>query len=558
MHLTDTWILLPARGGSKGIPRKNLRLLHGTPLLLHILSELSPHLPLERIIVSTDDNEIAFIAKNYAQIHLRDSSLSTDSITLDEVAVNVAQWLIGKGANEYDILLTVQPTSPFIRYETVIKAVKMLRDGAKSIVTVKDDRHLRWTIDEDQQPQPLFQGRLNRQLLPITLAETGGIIGAHIGDILRKSTRIHEPVALLPLDNVEGLDIDTYADWAVAEYYLRRKRIVIRADASVDFGMGHVYRAIALAQELSEHDLIIVTKEEDEYKLGANFLQQYPYHITLIDQENSFIKFLAEFQPDITIIDVLDTTKAYIKQVLAHSQFLVTLEDMGAGASLANLVINDLYTDFSPEPNHWYGIQHSILAPQFEFIQPKKHVNDEVANILITFGGTDPSNLTIKVLQALEKIEYNGRVVVVLGYGYQHDVAAINKIELDLEIKRVVDNMAELMSDADLALTSAGRTVTELVTVGIPTIVMCQNLRELLHTHASGPYGVVNLGLGKAVTTSTLNQHIKLLLENKRLREEMHRRALRAARGRSNRRIVKDILNAFLDHTDSKEKQNEE
>lgn len=547
MQLTETWVLVPARGGSKGIARKNLRLLHGRPLILHVLEELKFILPPEKIIVSTDDNEIAKLSEPYARIHRRSEALSVDQATLDEVATEVARWLISEGATMADILLTVQPTSPFLRYTTILEAVNKMKAGARSVITVKDDRHMRWTLDEERLPKPLFDKRVNRQWLPVTLAETGGIIGARIGDIIESGKRIQQPVSLLELDEIEGLDIDGYADWAAAEYYLRRKRIVIRADASSEIGMGHVYRAIALCFELGEHDLTIVTQGSGTYSLGAEFLQRHPYHVEVIDEVDGLMGLLREIQPHIIFLDILDTSQALVQTIKTHAQdaFIVSLEDLGTGAQLADLVINDLYTDFYPERNHWYGIQYSILAPQFEITPPKESINEKVTNILLTFGGTDPNNQTLKALQALQQIDFKGRVVTVLGFGYQHDTKNLEAFEIDVEIRHAVDDMAELMRQADLALTSAGRTVTELISIGTPTIVICQNLRELRHTHASGPYGVINLGLGASVEVSTLAHHIEVLLKNKHLREDMHLRARSAVQKRSNREIAQKILDAY-------------
>ncbi len=79
---------------------------------------------------------------------------------------------------------------------------------------------------------------------------------------------------------------------------------------------------------------------------------------------------------------------------------------------------------------------------------------------------------------------------------------------------------------------------------GIPTIVLCQNVRELLHTHASSPFGVANLGLGEHVGVDTLRSHIELLMGRHDIRLNMYRRMRKAVRRRSNERIVRKILQA--------------
>lgn len=537
------WILVPARGGSKGIPRKNVRPLGGQPLIVHVLTALQRRFDRTQIIVSTDDDEIARLIAPFAVCHVRSAEIAADASTLDDVAVAVAHWLLQRGATNNDLLLTVQPTSPFITADTIERAIALFDAGVSSVISVKDDRHLRWTRDADGHATPLYEQRVNRQWLPETWAETGGVIGARIGRIIADSTRIQHPIALLPLSTKEGLDIDGYADWAVAEFYLSRRRIVVRADAAPALGMGHVYRALALAHVLSEHDLRLVTRSDGDFALGADFLRRHPYELTTVADESAFIDFLADFAPDITIRDVLDSAETTMQRIKPHTRKLVALEDLGPGARLADLVINDLYTDFYPQENHWYGVENAILNPQFETIQPQPF-NPVVDHILIAFGGTDPQNLTHKAVVALERCSYDGTTTVVLGPGYEHETPAAN--QSSVTIVRTVDNMAQLMQSADLAITSAGRTVTELMTLGVPLLVLCQNNRELRHTHASSPHGVINLGLGNFVDGDTLTHHLRLLIDDADLRRDMRYRALQATQNRSNSRIVQRILDATV------------
>ena len=536
------WILIPARGGSKAVPRKNLRQLAGKPLILHVLANMGEDFARDQIIVSTDDLEIEQLVKPFALIHPRPRHLATDSATLDQVASAVAEWLIENGAHPDDALLTIQPTSPFIRSTTILRGLRALADGASSVLTVRDDRHLRWTIDKNEKPEPLFTERLNRQWLPPILAETGGLIGTRISYLLEKKTRIVQPVALLEVSSEEGLDIDDFKDWAVAKFIANRKRIVIRTDGGPTLGMGHIYRAIALAQELGEHQLMIVACDQEGYQLGAEFLAAQPYPLQTITDEADFYAILDVFRPDVTILDILDTTEAFMGEVVKRSKGVVTLEDLGPGSRLADVVINDLYTDFYPQKNHWYGVQNAILSPHFETINPHQKTNEQVEKILIAFGGTDPKNLTLKALMALSELDYIGEVIVVLGPGYSHGSVDLLDFQLQGVIHRSVKNMAMLMQTADLAITSAGRTVTELMTLGIPTLVMCQNSRELRHTHASSPFGVMNLGLGEHVAAQTLAQYIVMLLKDFQLRCDMRERALQATQGRFNRKIAQRIL----------------
>jgi spore coat polysaccharide biosynthesis predicted glycosyltransferase SpsG/CMP-N-acetylneuraminic acid synthetase len=542
--MDGVWVLVPARGGSKGIRGKNLRSLAGRPLVAHVLDELSRLVPRERLVVSTDDSLIAHAVEGRATVHDRPADLSDDRTTLDEVTVAVARWALERGAGENDVLITVQPTSPFLRAASVREAAVRIAAGDGCVVSVRDDRGLRWTVDERGSPAALFTERVNRQWLPPTLIETGGMIGARMRDIVDHGTRIIEPVSLVELGSIEGLDIDTYADWAVAEFYASRRRIAIRADAGPDLGMGHVYRAYALFLELHDHDVRVVVSGDEVHRLGVDFLRGHDVAIEMVEGEKGFLDFLEWFEPDIVIMDMLDTDEEHTAAIRPLAPFLVAVEDLGPGAQQADLVINDLYTDFDAAENHWYGVNYAILGPQFESVGARPEMRPEVANILVSFGGADPRGLTAKALEAIAETDFAGVVTVVLGPGYQHGDVDLDGLGLRGTVLRSVTDLAVVMRDCDIALTSAGRTVTELMTQGIPTISMCQNTRELMHTHASSPFGVTNLGLGEHVTPALLAQHISLLLEDAQLRAAMRSRMLTAIRGRSNRRIVTDILSA--------------
>jgi len=538
------WILIPARGGSRGIPYKNVRPLGGKPLILHVLESCLQIADPSRVVVSTDDEITTFVVGERCRLHKRPTNLCGDEVTLDEVAADVARWLLDEGAAGSDVLLTVQPTSPFLPPSAIEEALALLSEGAGCVVSVRDDTHLRWRVDEGGIPRPLFQERLNRQWLPRSLLETGGLIGARLGDIVRTGTRIHEPIKLIELDRKAGIDIDTPSDWAMAEFYADRRRIVLRADGGTNLGLGHLYRLLALSAHLGQHDCVVMTRCEGPFALGAQFLEDSMPNILLLHDEEEFFERLAEFSPDIAMLDVLDTTEDYILEVRRHAGFVVSFEDLGSGAIHSDIVVNDLYYDSCPQDNHWFGVEHSILAPQFEALGSAPEPRPEVREVLVTFGGSDPSGLTEKALSALAKTDHDFRVTVVLGPVNPGRTFNLSDCGLRGEVVSSRGCMAALMHRSDLAITSAGRTVTELMSQGIPTIALCQNVRELLHTHASSPFGVANLGLGEHVGVDNLRSHIELLMGRHDIRLSMYRRMGKAVRGRSNERIVRRILSA--------------
>ncbi len=219
----------------------------------------------------------------------------------------------------------------------------------------------------------------------------------------------------------------------------------------------------------------------------------------------------------------------------------MTFEDLGEGAAHADLVVNDLYVSSSPQGNMLLGVDNALLAGAFDHVTPGARFMPGVEHMLVIFGGTDPSNLTEKALSALAGIGFDGQVTLVIGPGHADRDTTLEPFGLRGRVLQDVTNMAEVMADADMAISSAGRTVTELMTIGIPTLVLCQNRRELLHTHASMPYGVMNVGLGSLVDQETLRSTLRFLIADRDLRARMNELMLHATANRDNRGIVRRI-----------------
>jgi spore coat polysaccharide biosynthesis predicted glycosyltransferase SpsG/CMP-N-acetylneuraminic acid synthetase len=546
MIAEGVWALVPARAGSKRIPGKNVRPLGGVPLVCRVVGTLGRLLPKERIVVSTDDPVVEHLCSSAGLVHERSSATASDDATLDDVAVEVAGWLLSTGAAPEDVLLTVQPTSPFVRESTLRRAIDLAaEDGC--VVTVRADRSLRWARDDEGETRALFEQRLNSQWMTPTYVETGAVVAARLGDLVAHGTRFVPPVRLLETADDEAIDIDSYADWAVAEAFATRRRIVIRADGGVQTGMGHLYRAVALACELGYHQCTVVTVETEGRDLASRFIRDHWGDTEVFRDEDEFLAYLSEESPDIVVLDVLDTAVPFTRQVRQRTSFLVCIENLGKGADEADVVINDLYTDARPRPNHWYGVENSILASQFEVVRPRQRPRRRVEQVLLAFGGSDPQNLTVKALDALRLLRFGGEVTVVVGPGYAHPPVDLSAASLRGVVLATVPNMATVMNRADVALTSAGRTVTELMTQGVPTVAICQNMRELLHTHASAPFGIVNLGLGEHLEAEVLARHVRVLMKDYELRLSLRQRMLRAVAGRSNAAIASRLLDAFAD-----------
>jgi CMP-N-acetylneuraminic acid synthetase/spore coat polysaccharide biosynthesis predicted glycosyltransferase SpsG len=539
-----TWFMIPVRGGSQGVPRKNIKLLGDKPLLAYTIETLLTISNKEMIIVISDDEEILDYARTFGVTVMQEPK-TTGKATLDDVSLKVINSFEGKISDE-DIFLTIQATCPFVSSKTILKGIELLKNDANSVITAIDDRHLSWGVSESGEPEPHYKERLNRQDLPSHFKESGAVIGSKVKLIKKNNTRINKPLKLIPISKEEGVDIDDFNDWAIAEYIVNKKKIFIRTDASKLIGMGHVYRSLAIAQELSKHQIEIFTLKENS--LGFEFFTEFPFKVHQLSSESEFIDIVTDKNPEVTILDILDTKKEYITQLKQSSAKVITFEDMGEGANYADLLISDLYKNLSIGINNQLtGVQNSILAPSFETynITPIT-ISKDVEHILVLFGGTDPSGLTSLTLKSLKDLNYNGEVTVIQGLGQKSEILNIKDYGLKGQVLSNVKYMPKVMANVDMAISSAGRTIAELMTFGVPTVCLCQNEKELSHTHASQQFGVMNLGLGKLVTSDSLKNHLDFLMNNYDFRLKMHERAIHEISGRSNRDIMGRIFN-FLE-----------
>lgn len=532
--MTNSWIVVPARGGSVGIPRKNLWLLDGKPMVWHSLN--SAKATDSRVVLITDDDEISEIGHSLGVDVIIEPEVATGKKTLDEVILGYLPQIKNLGAKADDKLITLQPTSPLITAKSLGKAIDSLSSG--SVLSVSDDRHLRWKKSVDGY-LPDYEKRVNRQLLPESWRETGAIIGCLIKDLEENQTRVNQPVKLIELSDDEAIDIDTFSDLAIAEHFFSRKTIFFKTDSSEDLGMGHVYRVLALAQELARHDLKIFISPDKP--LGEKFFSQFGFEFTKAT-EKQFLERVSSEKPDLVVFDQLDTdvgTLQQIKKVSTETK-IVTFEDQGSGAKVADLVVSDLYpnNEIGAE-RQLTGIRNSVLAPSFETLKRARELKQNVDEIVVLFGGTDPSGLALKALSALEKCSFSGKVRVIRGLG-------ASKIErefaLDIEYLSNVKNMPRALATADIALSSAGRTITELASLGIPTICMAQNEKELAHSHTTEQNGVLLLGLGSDVSEGELATQIDELVNDYKLRKTLSDNAKTSTGDRSNKRIVSEIL----------------
>ncbi|SFS46058.1 CMP-N-acetylneuraminic acid synthetase [Succinivibrio dextrinosolvens] len=504
--------VIPARAGSKGIPNKNLRIIGARPLIYYSINNAIKSTYITDIVVSTDSTEVGLIAKQMGvKVHKRNNELCKDNVTLDPVIFDA----IDKKEN-WDYIITLQPTSPTLSISTLDKAIQFaIEKKLDTLISAVNKPHLSWKEDQGNKI-PNYEKRLNRQQLPANYVETGAFVISR-ADIVTKNTRIGRRTEIYELPEKEALDIDSFPDLLVAEYLLNLKKVAIYVNGNKQRGLGHVYRALEIADEFyTPPDIYFDINQTDPSIFG-----QTKHSLIPVNGITDLFKRAEKEKYDIFINDILSTSIDYmiaLRKILPKSK-IVNFEDIGEGVNIADLVINALYEDnLINSPKIKTGENYYICGKPFLFYPPIK-IKKSVKKIFISFGGADPQNYTDTLLQIISKEDYrNYKFTVVLGKSKNNvcELLSFNRLS-NIKVIYDVNNMPELMSECDIGITSRGRTAFELALLGIPLIVIAQNQKEETHNFERIENGFNYLGMkpDQDLIESNLKMYLSLSYESR-------------------------------------------
>ena len=230
--MTEILALIPARGGSKGIPRKNIRSFAGYPLIAWSIAAAKQASSVTRIIVSTDDEEIAAVARECGAEtpFLRPAEFAQDHTTDLPVFEHALQWLETNENYQPEIVIQLRPTSPVRPKDCVDRAVHILLEHAdadcvRGVVPAGQNPHKMWRFAGEGQPmKPLLEVdgiaepyNAPRQILPPVYWQTGHIDAIRAATIKDKKSLTGDVIYPLVIDPRYSVDIDTLSDWSKYE-----------------------------------------------------------------------------------------------------------------------------------------------------------------------------------------------------------------------------------------------------------------------------------------------------------------------------------------------------
>jgi YrbI family 3-deoxy-D-manno-octulosonate 8-phosphate phosphatase len=242
VRISGTVAIVPARGGSKSISGKNIRPLGGIPLLAYSIEAGLRARQVDRVIVSTDDEEVAEIARTRgADVpFLRPAAIAGDTTPDLPVFQHALDWLAANADCVPEIVVQLRPTSPLRPPDCVDRAIELLRrddtiDSVRGVVQASQNPYKMWRLQADGTMTPLLASETPHacnqphQELPHTYWQTGHIDAIRTAIIRGRASMSGNRIGALVLDAAYACDIDTEADWQRTEWLLEHlDRPVVR------------------------------------------------------------------------------------------------------------------------------------------------------------------------------------------------------------------------------------------------------------------------------------------------------------------------------------------
>ncbi len=223
--------IIPARGGSKGVPRKNIKLLGNQPLISYTINQALNSKYLSKVIVSTDDEEISEVAKSFgAEVpFMRPKELANDTASSLSVVLHAIEFLENIGEN-YDAVCLLQPTCPFREESLIDRAITEFSnknsDALVSVLKVPHEYNPHWTFETDGNGLlKISTGEdeiiKRRQDLPNAFFRDGAIYITQVS-VIKSNSLYGNKLAFIENNPMYYVNIDTLEDWEKAELIYKK------------------------------------------------------------------------------------------------------------------------------------------------------------------------------------------------------------------------------------------------------------------------------------------------------------------------------------------------
>jgi CMP-N,N'-diacetyllegionaminic acid synthase len=231
MKQKELLFIIPARGGSKGIPEKNIKPLHGKPLIHYSIELARQFVPDNQICVSTDDMRIANCVRsiNLEPPFTRPAHLATDTSGTYETLVHAIDFYKSQG-RFFSTIVLLQPTSPFRKAEQLKQMLEMYKPDLEMLVSVKESNEIPYyNMYEEDEVGYLKLSKsssyVTRQECPSIYTYNGAFYIINTNALLKTPLHKFTKIRKYVMDDISSTDLDTIFDWQWAEFLLERELV---------------------------------------------------------------------------------------------------------------------------------------------------------------------------------------------------------------------------------------------------------------------------------------------------------------------------------------------
>ncbi|MBK4731005.1 UDP-2,4-diacetamido-2,4,6-trideoxy-beta-L-altropyranose hydrolase [Oxynema sp. CENA135] len=336
-------------------------------------------------------------------------------------------------------------------------------------------------------------------------------------------------------------------------------KFLIRADASTAIGTGHVMRCLALAQAAKQNgDRPIFVMADCSRAIadrlnaeGIKAIEIEPQPGSVEDCQKT-IEISRKLNIKYLVLDGYQFKTKYQKRIAEAGLNFLFLDDYGHGESYyANWILNQniyandsFYKQRSPDTQLLLGTRYALLRCEFWAWRGwRREIAPIARKILVTLGGGDRDNVTLKVIQALQHLDNSDLdVAIVIGGSNPHYSSlekAARSSKFSIRLLQNITDMPELMAWADLGISAGGSTCWELAFMGLPslTVILAENQRAIAETLAKEKIAI-NLGDYRELDLNRMTQAIADLLGSKTKRAQISQRACQLVDGEGSERVL--------------------
>ena len=304
--------------------------------------------------------------------------------------------------------------------------------------------------------------------------------------------------------------------------------------------MGDITSALALACEFRKYgdEVFFIINNNNSV---CQLLIDNNFYFKCVEQLDEIENILKTYYNLIILIQLntpIDEGLIYRK----YTNILVTIDDVGPTALLANIRINPLY----PINNSLSDFQYISLSPIYQ----KKHkckriIKKHISNILVTQGGSDTYGFTPKIVKSLYPITRNIKLNIILGPNFRNEnqlIEALRTSQQSFQLIKGTKDLSQYILDADIAITAGGNTLFECACLGTPAIVVCGERFEIGTSKRLEQLGFgIHLGFGDDVEKEKIYCAVSSVINNYELRLKMSRIGKKIIDGLGIERIRKKI-----------------